>query len=177
MCNQTTRIDIKEIRWKPPMGNFYKLNFDGAARGNPGISGISCVIRNQEGNILVAGYGRIPNGSNKIAEAKALLLGIKLAIKFKACNLIIEGDSQNILSSLLKKRTPNWQVDYIIQEARELIPLLVPYQIVHCYREANKVADILANLGCDQVLKKVVLSHQEFQAIKALKGQADWDLL
>ncbi|GLJ26941.1 hypothetical protein SUGI_0527440 [Cryptomeria japonica] len=160
ICNQIARIDIKEIRWKPPTGYFSKLNFDGAAHGNPGTSGIECAIRNQEGIILVAGYGRTPNGSNNIVEAKALLLGIKLAIKVNACNLIIEGDSYNILSALLKKRIPNWQVDYIIQEARELIPSLAPYQIVHCYRKANKVADILSNLGCDQDLKKVVLNNQ-----------------
>ncbi|GLJ23795.1 hypothetical protein SUGI_0451490 [Cryptomeria japonica] len=175
MCNQEFRIGRKEIRWKTPNDRFSKLNFDGAARGNPRILGIGCVIKDQEGKILVAGYGRILNGSNKIAEEKVLLLGIKLEIKNKANNIIIKGDSQNIIYVVLKKQTPNWQLDYIIQEERELIHSLVPYQIVHCYREANRLADILANLGCDQELTKVVLSQREFLEIKTLREQADRD--
>ena len=55
---------VKEVGWeKPPIG-WYKLNTDGAARGNPGPAGCSAVVRDNEGKWVVAcsrGFGRASN--------------------------------------------------------------------------------------------------------------------
>ncbi|GLJ54021.1 hypothetical protein SUGI_1156010 [Cryptomeria japonica] len=39
----------KHIRWKAPPVGWLKLNFDGACRGNPGVSSFGAVICNSEG--------------------------------------------------------------------------------------------------------------------------------
>ncbi|GLJ06273.1 hypothetical protein SUGI_0034910 [Cryptomeria japonica] len=114
---------------------------------------------NPEGHAVVAGYGRIPNGTNDLTKARALLFGVKIAIKNKVKNLIVEEDSQIIITALIESQTPNWQLDYIIQEARELLACLDSYQIMHCYREANRMTDLLANRRCEQEAKRL-LFHQ-----------------
>ncbi|GLJ36835.1 hypothetical protein SUGI_0743190 [Cryptomeria japonica] len=121
----------------------------------------SCVIQDPKGHAVVAGYGRIRNGTNNLANVRALLFSVKLAIKNKVNNLIIEGDSHIIITSLIKSQTPNWQLDYIIREARELLSCLDSYQIMHFYREANRMAEILANRRCEQEEKKITLSSRE----------------
>ena len=35
-------------KWEPPPAPLYKLNFNGASKGNPGLTGYRGVIRNQE---------------------------------------------------------------------------------------------------------------------------------
>ncbi|GLJ44796.1 hypothetical protein SUGI_0942220 [Cryptomeria japonica] len=136
----------------------------------------SCVIQDLEDHAMVAGYGRIPNGTNNLAEARALLFGVILTIKNKVKNLIIEGDSQITITALIKSQTPNWQLYYIIQEVRELLSCLDSYQIMHCYREANNMVDILANRGCQQEEKKITLSSRELHEDKILMEHLDRDL-
>lgn len=36
-------------KWEPPPAPLYKLNFDGASKGNLGLAGYGGAIRNQEG--------------------------------------------------------------------------------------------------------------------------------
>lgn len=45
-------ISIVAGSWMPPTCGYYKLNFDGSSRGNLGPSGFSCVIRDEQGEIL-----------------------------------------------------------------------------------------------------------------------------
>jgi hypothetical protein len=67
--NQSTlRINkppqINPVTWSPPYAHFIKINFDGAAKGNPGTAGWGAVIKDSEGEILglLAGFLR---GKNK----------------------------------------------------------------------------------------------------------------
>ena len=41
----TARVNM-QIRWMAPMEGWYKLNTDGASRGNPGLASAGGVLRN-----------------------------------------------------------------------------------------------------------------------------------
>ncbi|KAH0632756.1 hypothetical protein KY285_035433 [Solanum tuberosum] len=56
------------------MGSF-KCNFDGASKGNPGLSSRPFCIRNREENLIYAEIRRLFDGSNLVAEVVALRLG------------------------------------------------------------------------------------------------------
>ena len=64
------------------MKNTYKLFFDGASRGNPGLGGcgISLEFENKEIGI---DYKYLGNCTNNFAEYSALELGLKKAIDLK----------------------------------------------------------------------------------------------
>lgn len=52
--NPTIRNNGKraEARWRCPPTRRLKLNFDGASRGNLGKSGIGCIVRDSNGNLV-----------------------------------------------------------------------------------------------------------------------------
>ena len=64
--------------WSPPPQQIFKLNFDGAAKGNPGPVGIGGVIRNSEGSILGVFWGVIGETTNNVVEIKALMTGLDM---------------------------------------------------------------------------------------------------
>ena len=59
----------------PPAGSF-KLNIDGAAKGNPGPAGYGGVIRNSKGSILSLFWGSIGSNTNNMAELEGLINGL-----------------------------------------------------------------------------------------------------
>ena len=79
--------------WRPPAYGFWKLNFDGASRGNPGPSGFGACIRNSSGEVVAITVSPLPIDTNNTAEAHALLAGLILAKQGYFHWLHIEGDS------------------------------------------------------------------------------------
>ncbi|GLJ45774.1 hypothetical protein SUGI_0963290 [Cryptomeria japonica] len=150
-------------------------------KANPRLLSIGYIIRNHLGDVVKANFAIIPNGSNNVSKALALLYGIKLAISINIKSLIIEGDSMNIILALRNSNASNWKVDYIIQEVLRLLPHFDYSLGIHCYREANSVADHLANQGCllsegkkfylPPICIRIKSFGQELEAIsKLLKG-------
>jgi hypothetical protein len=48
--SKSSKMARKDCKWFPPPHGWHKLNFDGAARGNPGMAGIGCIINDDSGN-------------------------------------------------------------------------------------------------------------------------------
>ena len=88
--------------WDPSPKNVFKLNFDGASKGNPGRASFGGAIRNSQGNITLIFYGNSGFNSNNAAELNGLIVVLSL-VKHKGILLIIvEGDSAIILSMASK---------------------------------------------------------------------------
>ena len=80
------------------------------------------------------------------AEAKALLLGLRICEQRGfGGNVVVETDSLMLERILLKRCLCPWAISVEVGK----IGLLLggSCQVTHCFREANKVADILANVG------------------------------
>jgi hypothetical protein len=73
-CNNTPvgrepQLQIGDRNWTPPPLGFLKLNFDRAAKGNPGVAGTGGVIRDSGGNIIwlyAWEYGKLNQQHNGI---------------------------------------------------------------------------------------------------------------
>ena len=70
---------------------------------------------------------------------------IKLAQDIGIHKLWLEGDSKNIIDCLNKKTEPTWMVGNIIEESIQILSTFKNIHMAHEYREANHVADRLAN--------------------------------
>ncbi|XP_058099698.1 uncharacterized protein LOC131244045 [Magnolia sinica] len=73
-----TRVEI--IHWVRPPSNWVKLNIDGSARNNPGMSSGGGLVRNDKGMFLFGfftGYGK---GSNNNAEMRVAYDGFMLSL-------------------------------------------------------------------------------------------------
>jgi hypothetical protein len=83
--------------WTPPPAHFIKVNFDGASKGNPGPAGYGAVLRNS-GEILGLEAGFLGETTNNVAELTGLLRGLQTAMDKGHQRIILEGDSQIIIS-------------------------------------------------------------------------------
>jgi ribonuclease HI len=95
--------------WEAPSRNFFKLNFDGASKGNPGLAGYEAVIRNSDGEILHILAGSMGHNTNNTVEIWSLLCGLQVASELHLFSLITESDSQIVIklhSHLLNGEDP-----------------------------------------------------------------------
>ncbi|KAJ8634296.1 hypothetical protein MRB53_027632 [Persea americana] len=79
-------------KWFPPTKGFYKLNFDGAMNPGTMTTGIGGIIRNHNGELIVAYTSSIKAMTPLEAEIQALYQGIIQCKVNHARRVIIEGD-------------------------------------------------------------------------------------
>ena len=146
--HQAVRKQGPTINGPHPPG-WHKLNFDGAARGNPGAAGIGCIINDKDGRWVAKLASPLPPVSNNVAELEALEKGLQLCHKLGLARVFIEGDSQIVLNAIRQKKTPNWVLNSKIQEVLLILEKFEDIHIFHIYREGNSLADGLGNRGAD----------------------------
>ena len=144
------------------------LEFDGACRGNPSdYIGIGCIIYNNE-KILhdKSEYftSNIVGGTNNVAEYKALIEGLRLALQNNITNILVKGDSQLIINQMTGKYKVN--ADKLIplyNDAKYLERQFTNISYQHIKREYNKAADKLANLALDNICPGCYPTYQANQ--------------
>lgn len=150
ILNKTNAISKRDFSCqKPPPQGHFKLNFDGASRGNPGLAGVVMVIYDHKVRIVQARCHVIGFKSNNCAKFFALSFGLDMAISLGIKDLIIEGDSMVIIQSVMKKKSNCWKLQYILDHILQKLDFFDSFFISHYYREVNKIADCLANLAID----------------------------
>ncbi len=131
------------------------LYADGASRGNPGPAGAGVVFCDESGATLGEAYEYLGKATNNVAEYKALLLGLRTALEGGVRRILFRCDSELLASQLrgvYKVRSRNLKGLY--EEARRLIAELEAFKAEHVYREANTLADALANSAIDEAKTK-----------------------
>ncbi len=135
------------------MPGTWVLYSDGASRGNPGPASIGAVLYQwEEGEPLVE-VGTVSEAigvtTNNVAEYRAVVAGLELALTHEPDLLWIRADSQLLIRQLEGKwrvKHPNLREPF--RQARALLAQ-IPHRLEHVPREENTVADALANLALD----------------------------
>jgi ribonuclease HI len=123
---------------------------DGAARGNPGESGIGIVIKQGHKTLLEVGY-YIGKATNNVAEYMALIRGLEEALLLKKKDVKVTSDSELMVKQIKGEyRVKNEGLLPLYLHAKELIGKFKSFEINHALREDNKHADELANRGIDE---------------------------
>ncbi len=130
----------------------YLLQFDGGARGNPGIGGSGMVLYDPENmQELWCGWKYLGEGmTNNAAEYSGLLLGIQCARSLGVQKLRVEGDSLLIVrqvNGIYKANEPN--LKKLLAAVKDATKHLDSFQIDYIPRAENKRADQLANQAMD----------------------------
>ena len=130
----------------------YLLQFDGGARGNPGIAGSGMVLYDPDDmKELWCGWKYLgDNVTNNAAEYNGLLLGIYCARSLGVKKIRAEGDSRLIVKHVTgayKAKEPN--LKKLLKACKDAIQHLDFFEIDHVPRAANKRADQLANQAMD----------------------------
>ena len=103
------RQNTSHTHWDALPKDWFKLNFDGASKGNSGPAGYGVIIQNGKGEIIHILVGNMGHNTNIVVEIWSLLCGLQAASEKDIFPLIAEGDSQiviNILTHLINGVDP-----------------------------------------------------------------------
>ncbi|KAK7266186.1 hypothetical protein RIF29_18828 [Crotalaria pallida] len=124
------------------------LHFDGASKGNPGPAGAGAVLRAEDNSKVYRFREGVGHQTNNVAEYRALILGLKQAIKKGYKHIRAEGDSMLVCYQVQGKwKIKNQNMLVLCNEAKELKNKFLSFQINHVLREYNSEADAQANLA------------------------------
>lgn len=168
--------------WNPPPNNSFKLNFDGASKGNPGAAGFGGILRNHVGTPLQVYFGNMGWDTNNSAELEGLWQGLLLADQLNLQPLIVEGDSQLLINiathlqngSQARKIAPSWRLEARLNIMEQFLRNKKAISFNHTRREGNKIADLLANVGVEnnQVIRSgsmaIIQNQQQAQELNCL---------
>ena len=143
--------------WYAPLAGSFKLNVDGAAKGNPGPNGYGGAIRNSKGDIISLFSGSIGSNTNNMAELEGLMNGLKWALQIGKTPLVAEGDSQIIinLAHRLQSGTStaqvsnNWRWEGHLSTLMQTLTGQEAILFSHVKQEGKKVADAMVNKGVE----------------------------
>ncbi|GIL67312.1 hypothetical protein Vafri_20726 [Volvox africanus] len=128
----------------------YELEFDGAARGNPGQAGCGAVLRYNGDVVCRLRKYMGSHSTNNEAEYTALIEGLQMARRLGVTRVHAKGDSKLVVQQV----TGSWQIhkphlqdlcDRVHGETRHLRE----FEIRHIRREYNTEADKLSNDAID----------------------------
>ncbi len=140
------------LPFKKPGKSSIEIFIDGAARGNPGESGIGVLIREGGGKAReIKKY--LGTRTNNQAEYAALITALESAQEHKNQEIRILTDSlllANQMNGLWKVRHP--EIKELYARAKRLTEGFSHITIRHIPREENSAADRLANLAIDEYL-------------------------
>ncbi|KAK9271816.1 hypothetical protein L1049_002181 [Liquidambar formosana] len=124
------------------------LEFDGASKGNPGLSGAGAVLRAEDGSVICRLQEGVGIATNNVAEYRALILGLKYALKGGIRHIRVHGDSKLVCMQIQGLwKTKNQNMADLCKEAKEFKDQFLSFQISHIARDLNSEADGQANLA------------------------------
>ena len=128
------------------------LHTDGAAKGNPGPSGIGVALyRAGESEPLATFAEYIGETTNNVAEYRGLLRGLEEALLRGADEVEARTDSELMARQLAGRyKVSSADLLPLFQEARRLLARFDKANVVHVPRAQNALADKLANQGVAQ---------------------------
>ena len=142
-----TRRCVKRIRWeKPPIG-WMKLNTDGSVIGSMGVASYGGVIRDDCGNWISSFTKRIGITNSFIAEMWGLRKGLIMCWNLNIASLIVELDARAVVDAFNNAQYVNNVTSPTLDDCRLLSTRFSQIQFHHCYREGNRVADMLATMS------------------------------
>jgi ribonuclease HI len=133
-----------------PGGRRLIVHVDGGARGNPGPAAIGVVVSDPDGTVIEDHAERIGEATNNVAEYRALLCGVQLAVALGASEVDLVNDSELIarqLTGVYKVKHPAMRP--LHADAMQALSGLTRWTITSVPRAENAGADALVNAALD----------------------------
>jgi len=146
----------------------YTLYFDGASKGNPGLSGSGAVLYINKEELWADSLFAGQNETNNVAEYKGLILGLENAHRMKIQNLIVKGDSEVIIKQMTEEyKVSSSNLLFYYKIAKDLCSKFKNIVFKHIYREHNGRADTLANEGVTKNKKDDIYLDNQLDKYRA----------
>ncbi|XP_022735619.1 uncharacterized protein LOC111288980 [Durio zibethinus] len=124
------------------------LEFDGSSKGNPGPAGAGAVLRTDAGNVICKLREGLGIATCNAAEYRAIILGLKHALKKGYTSISVKGDSKLVCMQIQGLwRVKHEHMSELCEQALKLKNNFLSFQINHILRKLNAEADAQANLA------------------------------
>ncbi|CAA7037248.1 unnamed protein product [Microthlaspi erraticum] len=133
------------ISWKKPVDGWMKLNTDGASRGNPGSAAAGGVLRNNVGEWCGGFALNIGVCSAPMAELWGVYYGLYIAWEKQVSQVEVDIDSELVVGFLKNGIGEAHPLSFLVRLCHGFITKDWTVRFTHVYREANRLADGLAN--------------------------------
>ena len=110
------------------------------------------MIRDSNGEWVVGFVGKLGSMSSVLAELWALKDGLLLARQLDILNVNIKLDADLIVHLLHNPSSHNLMLEPLLNDSRNLIKTFPSCTVAHIFRETNRYADKLANMGATQAI-------------------------
>jgi ribonuclease HI len=132
------------------MAEYWTVNVDGGARGNPGPGAAGIVVRRPDGTVACKGGAFLGTVTNNVAEYEALLWGLRSAHALGAARLHVMADSELVVRQMRGEyRVKNEGLRPLFAAAQALRRRFDDVRFDHVRRAENAEADALANEAMD----------------------------
>ncbi len=128
----------------------YRLFTDGGARGNPGPAGIGARLLTPAGDVAEELGAAIGRATNNVAEYRALLAGLEMALDLGVERLDVFLDSELVVRQVNGQyKVKDAGLKPLHAQACLLLSRFHDVQVGHVRREQNAEADRLVNEAID----------------------------
>ena len=136
------------VQWQPPLVGWRVLNTDGAVKGVIGPAGAGGVIRDDNGQWVMGFSEYLSHCTAVKAELHAALRGLQFAKAACIQKLWLQMDSTVVVDMLTRVKPWHTEFSSLLHQCHNLLNWEGwEVKVTHCYREANRVADKLAQMG------------------------------
>ena len=98
------------IAWNKQTDQWIKINTDGSPLDNPGRLGAGGILRDKNGQLLMAFATTLGVGQNNKAEIEAAIFGLTWDLEVGYKNIISELDSQLVVKWINTQAVPQWNL-------------------------------------------------------------------
>ncbi|CAN0838590.1 Putative ribonuclease H protein At1g65750 [Linum grandiflorum] len=135
------------IGWRPSNEGCFTLSTDESIRSPTKLAATRGVIRTATGRFVKAFAANLGSCSITRAEMRAIVDGLQLAWTLGTRRIQVQSDSMAAIVILAKDSELDHQHAALVLQFKELCSRHWEVHLSNIYREANNVADYLANLG------------------------------
>jgi ribonuclease HI len=141
-------------KWEKPPNGTLKLNCDATFDTASKTGGWGFIIRDEDGDVVLAGSGRVDHLLDSFqAEVARCLQGIQSAIDLGISRIVVELDALLVVQAISSTAYDRSAAGNLIKELRGLVQSnFSSFKCVYVPRSCNAVADALAIHGCNQVM-------------------------
>jgi ribonuclease HI len=141
--NQTVMM----VGWSPPKPMYVKLNIDGAYKVNQ-VAGCSGVIRGSHGEWIGGFAKNVGLCSAFVAELWGVLEGLRYIHRLGFNKVELSLYSEAVVRVIQNRRSASSLGSSVMKQIWRLMDVDWSVEVSHSHREANKCADVMANIGC-----------------------------
>lgn len=157
-------LHYQMVSWRKPSEGWVTCNTDGASKGNPGVSSYGYCIRDMNGDLIYAEAHNLGETTNMEAEATAVWKALQYCLDNGVRQVRLETDSLALKNMIYGSWSIPWEIVEKVEDIQEKMQQL-NVQVWHVFREANQLADFIANTA---IITEQKIIFQHFHQLPSL---------